>query len=113
MRACRVSVSSESPAVLDIGLRQPVAQTALADAEVSRDLRQRGVSLTSHGHDVVVELLGMGSGMVTSFKRRHSAPQIRCHLRAADRQVAEAGLEAPTAQCHNAAYRTGELKCHH
>lgn len=49
---------------LDMGLADPFVQRLLVDAEVLRGLRDGDAVLTgpSHTHDIVAELLGVGSG---------------------------------------------------
>src|SRR5215211_9448684 len=57
---------SRSPGrcVLDVSLGQPVPKTQLADPEVLRGLRDRGLAPTGHGHHTVAELHRMGLGTI-------------------------------------------------
>ena len=73
-------------AVFDISDVQPIPQPRLADPEVLRDLSDRSLTLTGHGHHIVAELSWMGSRLdglsawSTSFQQDLTAPQIECHL---------------------------------
>src|SRR5690606_6188852 len=42
---------AKTVAVLDVSALEPVAECALGDPEVLRDLRQRSLVLAGHGHD--------------------------------------------------------------
>src|SRR5699024_2680219 len=55
---------SGTVAVVDIGLADPFVERHLVDAEVLRDLRERDGVLTGpgHSHDILTELLRVGSG---------------------------------------------------
>ena len=68
-------------AVVDVGAAPPVTQARLGDPEVLRDLGERRIATTSNSHDVDAALLRVPVwARATSFQRRPSAPQIRCHL---------------------------------
>nr|WP_236123660.1 hypothetical protein [Cellulomonas palmilytica] len=67
-------------AVGDVGVTQPVAQARLGDPEVGCDLFDRSIPAASHGHDVVAELLGIGSGHDAHPSSGASGATGGCHL---------------------------------
>nr|WP_010552303.1 transposase [Brachybacterium paraconglomeratum] len=65
--------------VLDIGLAHPVRQTGFGDPEVFRDPGEllARFTVSRDSHDVVTELVGIGSGHGPHpYLRRSSAPQL-------------------------------------
>ncbi len=86
-------------AVLDVGSVHPVAQARVGDAEVLRDLRDRGFPAAGDRHDVVAELLGVGSGHGAHPSSGDRVPTGQVSpIRAADPLFTSAGRVLPTSR---------------